>query len=684
MMRKHFFLLLLPFMVFMAGCGGTDMKTNDTRPAISRQTTDDVTNALLDEHGGTHRFRIENGVNQVAGLWRVSDGDDDAFAAFCREHFISDDQELEAVFEKLMRNYEILNGNMLRIKKDLMRPLHLDLGPIHPVDVMFGSYEPGAHVREDFFDNGIAFMVALNFPYYSLDEKTEKGDDWNRKAWAYARVGDIYTSRIPANLIQQRSATKTAADNYIAEYNIFMGKLVNDNGETLFPENLRLITHWGLRDELKSNYADQNGLEKQMVVYAVMKRIIDQSIPENVINNDKYNWNPVQNKLMQNGNTVDFEREPDTRYRHLLNNFHANRALDPFYPNAPTYIRRQFEVNMEIPQPDVEQLFIDFVSSPQVKEVAAFISERLGRPLQPFDIWYNGFKAGGKYPEEELDQIVSERYPNVQAFEDDLPRMLKTLGFSNEQAEFIASQIKVEGSRGAGHAYGSLIRSDDILLRTRIGADGMDYKGYNIAVHEFGHNVEQTISLHMVDHYVLNRVPNTAFTEALAFIFQKRDLELLGLKDDDPAKDHMRALANFWSCYEIMGVSLVDMNVWKWMYDNPNATAAQLREAVISIAKEVWNKYYAPVFGHSDEPILAVYSHMISNPLYLSNYPLGHVIDFQIEQHIAGKSFADEVLHMFKLGSIIPQQWMKQAVGQPLSTEPIRQATTKALEAMGS
>jgi oligoendopeptidase F len=222
------------------------------------------------------------------------------------------------------------------------------------------------------------------------------------------------------------------------------------------------------------------------------------------------------------------------------------------------------------------------------------------------------------------------------------------------------------------------------LLRTRIGANGMDYKGYNIAVHEFGHNVEQTISLHDVDYYSLNRVPNTSFTEALAFIFQKRDLELLGLSGGDPMKEHMNALANFWSCYEIMGVSLVDMEVWKWMYANPNATPEELKEAVITIAKDIWNKYYAPVFGQKDEPILAIYSHMISNPLYLSNYPLGHLIDFQIEQYIADKNFADEILRIYKLGSIIPQQWMKEAVGQPLSTQPTIEAAEMALEVIGN
>ena len=57
----------------------------------------------------------------------------------------------------------------------------------------------------------------------------------------------------------------------------------------------------------------------------------------------------------------------------------------------------------------------------------------------------------------------------------------------------------------------------------------MNFKGFNIAVHEMGHNVEQTFSLNDVDSTLLQGVPNTAFTEALAFVFQAHDLELLGL-----------------------------------------------------------------------------------------------------------------------------------------------------------
>jgi oligoendopeptidase F len=131
-----------------------------------------------------------------------------------------------------------------------------------------------------------------------------------------------------------------------------------------------------------------------------------------------------------------------------------------------------------------------------------------------------------------------------------------------------------------------------------------------------------------------------------------------------------------------MGVSLVDMKVWEWMYDNPNATPAQLKDAVISIAKETWNEFYAPVFGSNDQPILAIYSHMISYPLYLSNYPLGHVIDFQIEQYIRDKDFATEIERMFRLGSLIPQEWMRQAVGTELSIQPTLQAASEAVKVM--
>lgn len=647
--------------------------------SINQNTVKNTINSIVGKYGNKNQNRITKGVQQAAAFWTKQDGNETDFQSFCENNFINDALELEMVFTKISNNLEILMGNFNKISVDLKLPLHLDMGKLLPIDEILGGYDVSAHFNDDMFNNKVAFITLLNFPFYTLKEKTELGKNWNRQQWAYARMGDLFTSRIPAELLLKVSEAQTAADTYISDYNIIMGRLMDNKGKTLFPKEMKLITHWGLRDELKSNYT-KTGLEKQLMIYEVMKHIIYQDIPADVINNDKYQWNPYTNKVVDNGKVIAVKPEPDTRYMYLLNNFKALKAMDAYCPAYPTYIQRAFDQGMEIPQEDVEKLFIEFISTPQVKQVANLISKRLGRKLQPFDIWYDGFKARSSINEDELTAKTKAKYPTREAFENDLPNILIKLGFTKDNAMFITSKIKVDASRGAGHAWGAMMKSDKARLRTRIGADGMNYKGYNIAVHEFGHNVEQTISLQNVDYYIMNGVPNTAFTEALAFNFQKRDLELLDIKNENILKEHLAALDNFWACYEIMGVSLLDMNVWKWLYQHPDATPAQLKETVVTFSKEIWNKYYAPVFGVKDQPILAIYSHMIDAPLYLSAYPVGHLIDFQIENQMKGKNFAEEVLRMYAYGKVIPQYWMKHAVDKEISIQPMIEATTEALK----
>src|SRR5207237_5283022 len=264
--------------------------------------------------------------------------------------------------------------------------------------------------------------------------------------------------------------------------------------------------------------------------------------------------------------------------------------------------------------------------------VAMLIQSRLKRPLEPFDIWYSGFRPGSKYSEAELDTIVAKRYPTPETYQKDIPNLLMRLGFSPERARFVGENIVVDPARGSGHAMGAAMRSEKARLRTRVEKTGMNYKGFNIAVHEMGHNVEQTISLNEIDHTLLSGVPNTAFTEALAFVFQAHDLELLGLGKPDAAADRLRALNELWMTYEIAGVGLVDMGVWHWMYEHPNAGPAELRDATVAIARDVWNRFYAPVLGARDSVLLGIYSHLVSNFLYLPDYSLGHLIAFQVEE----------------------------------------------------
>ena len=671
-----------------------------TRPANTSRRSDPVDHRkeaaglkaeLLAKHGEASRARIERGVDQVVSLWREEDGE---LAPFLKEHFISDPKILDETFARFEVLFESLDGHFNEIGRDLRRATDLDVGPLLPVDPLFTAIDPSAHLTEDLFLGKIAFVALLNFPLTTLEERLRDGRSYSRRQWAEVRLAGRFARRIPAEVAQQQAKASAEADLYIAEYNLWMHHVLSEKGERLFPSKMRLISHWNLRDELKADYADPRGIDKQRTITRVMERIVTQSIPRAVIDDPRLDWNPFTNAVTlapQAETEADAPRkisaavaeasaEPDTRYARLLAQFQAARQADPFTPATPTAIARSFGLSREIPEERVKALLEEVLSSPLVPKVAAEIERRLGRKLEAQDLWFNGFQARGKFGEKELDALTRNRYPTAEAFARDIPRILEALGFSKEKARFVSERVVVDPSRGAGHAMQAARRGDFPHLRTRVEKEGMNYKGYNIAVHELGHNVEQVFSLYEVDHTLLAGVPNSAFTEALAFVFQARDLELLGLSRADEETERNRVLSDFWQAWEIAGVSLVDIAVWHWMYDHPDATPAALRAATEGIAREIWNRFYAPVLGTKDTPLLGIYSHMIAYPLYLCDYPLGHLIAFQIEEKLkAAGAVGPEFERMSKFGAVLPDVWMENASGAPVSAGPLLRATEKAL-----
>jgi hypothetical protein len=627
--------------------------------------------ATLAKNSDTDRVFIEKGVRQVAKLWQKSDGSTEDFETFCLQNYIFDKAEKESNFLKISEYLESIGGNFNEMSLGLQKNTNEATGALLPIDEAFAAFNPATHLTEDLYANKIAFIIALNFPEIPLSEKENLGE--NRLAWAYARLGDRFASRVPPEITQEVSKANSNADIYIANYNIYAGHLLDKTGKRIFPEDMILLAHWNLRDEIKADYSQgAEGLNKQQTIYEAMKRIISQEIPKEVINSGKYEWNPYSNEVFENGNKITITPETATRYETFLTNFKALKKVDQYTGN--TYIDRNFLEDMEVSVEETEKLLRTYLSSSEIKALGKQVSERLGRDLQAFDIWYDGFKARSSINEELLSEKTRKLYPDAETLQKGLPSILTKLGFSVERANYIASKIEVDAARGSGHAWGAAMKGSKARLRTRFPEGGLDYKGYNIAIHEFGHNVEQTISLYDVDYYMLNGVPNTAFTEALAFVFQKRDLDILGIKNKDPEAKRLDVCDKAWNLYEISGVSLLDISVWKWIYANPDADAEQLKQAVIRLAKEIWNEYYAPIFGTKDEIILAIYSHSISYPLYLSAYAIGHIIQFQLEQYLDGKNFAAEVDRIYRLGRLTPNQWILQATGKPLSVTPLLEA----------
>ncbi len=674
-----------------------DTATIRKTPDWMKNSITNLEKELTAKYGASAQPRIKRGLTQASQYWHMQDGDAAVFEEFVRTNFAGDPATIDAMFNRYEYLLEKLSGHMHEIGREFRQQADLDIGPILPFDAIFAAYDPSAHVLDDFFANKGAFVVLLNFPLTTLEERLAQGPQWTRRQWAEARLAQYFSKRIPAEVNQAIAQAGSDSAEYVAQYNIWMHHLLDQNDERPFPPRLRLLSHWNLRDEIKADYADpQNGLRKQRLIQQVMEHIVRQTIPQVVINNPNVDWNPRTNEVKPAatkdsdlpapaGIPVNNAPEPDTRYATLLKDFAAVKRADPYSPTAPTFIARSFDEEREIPEKRVEAMFEQVLASPLVPKVAKLIQSRLGRPLEPFDIWYDGFRPRGAYTEAQLDAIVAKKYPTAEAYQKDIPNLLVQLGFTPEKAAYLANNIIVDPARGSGHAMGAEMRSEKAHLRTRVEKTGMNYKGYNIAIHEMGHNVEQTFSLNEIDYTLLKGVPNTAFTEALAFVFQGRDLELLGLAAPDAKSEAMKTLNDFWGTYEISGVGLVDMGVWHWMYDHANATPAQLKAATVEITQNIWNRYYAPVFGKKDVVLLGIYSHMIDSFLYLPDYSVGHMIAYQIEEQMkkAGNT-GPEFERMATMGQVTPDLWMEHATGKPVGPEPLLSATEKALGLINS
>ena len=657
---------------------------------ISEQHIQDAVNTVLQSHPTADSCLLLRGTQQVAALWTKQDGTADDFIQLIANNYAATPVAKQLLYNRMAFILEQCGQGADMLNNTLQEPTTL-LGKGEPINIdwIISGYNPMAHFTEDMFANKIAHICVLNFPYYTLHEKNQLGKSWSRQEWAYARLGDVFHVRIPGNVYASYSQALSEAENYIASYNIMMHCLRNEQGQQLWHEPMALLSHWNLRDELKSNYSANNylvGQEKQEMIYQVMLRIIHQDIPECVVNSDKYLWQPYSNTVTPEDKTINTKtltQNSLSRYQQIINIFHALQQVDTHRHDAPSHVQRTFNQDLEIPQEELKNLFITLLQSNEIKAVAALIRERLGRELRPYDIWYDGFKSRSTISEDQLTAETQKRYPTPLAFEEDMARMLTDLGFAKDKATALSSHIVVETARGSGHARPCVGRQQPARLRTRVGQKGMDYKGYNIAVHEFGHNVEEVISLYDMDYYTLAGIPNTGFTEASAFLFQQRDLQLLNTTNQ-PMNHAEQTFDLLWSMYEIMGVSLVDIAMWEWLYAHPNATAAELRDAVLAIAGDVWNQYYAPILGEKDCPLLGIYSHMVGYALYLPAYPIGNIVQYQISEHLAQcttkEEWAQEYTRIYQQGRLTPDAWMRGAVGAPMSVEPILRAVKENLQ----
>jgi hypothetical protein len=405
----------LVFLSFICILTFSSCDTAQESPNISREKQVEVINKLIEKHGNLQRTRIESGVAQVSAVWWNKNGSDEDFEKFCLENFISDSTVLDQTFRRIENNFETINGFVHQINRELSAPIVLNLGEPLQIDNYFSKASP----QIDYYRNKLAFFINLNFPRYSLETKIKMGVTWSRKQWAMVRIGDMFETRIPEDVENDPDDTALERRDYFNNYFFYMNRLLTPDQQILFPDELRLNSHHGLREEIRAQYTNPEGRLRQEMIYHVILRIIDQSVPAKVINNQNFYWEPENNLLYskEDGmyNKISFKSEVNKRYDHFLQAVNNRKKTDSYYQQKPTVMDRTF-ARSQLPEERVVQILTAVLSSPEARDAARLIEKRIGRKLRPYDMWYNGFQAQGKWPEKELTQMLKKKYHQVLSY----------------------------------------------------------------------------------------------------------------------------------------------------------------------------------------------------------------------------------------------------------------------------
>ncbi|MCP4497371.1 MAG: hypothetical protein GY885_09885 [Phycisphaeraceae bacterium] len=647
----------------------------------NRIDVDRVVTTLVAEHGETARDRAHAGVSQCAERWLERDGDHDAFERFCQEHFAATDEDLGRLLDRLETALEQVRGHLYEMRRNLRRWNDLVGDSLPKTDALLATFDPAPDLAEQSYAQKLAFVALLNLRKSTLDEMLEHGADWTPERWAEARIVGSFGPRIPKDVADLARTLQFESSNWVANFHIPVGTMVDATGRRWFEADRALLAHWLVREEIKAGYNDPEGVHKQRALAWVMGRHVDGTIPASVMDGaSTADWDPAANTIDGGDPGPLLEL---TRYDHWMDNVKVARALDEHHPDHPTAIDRKFGLEREIPEAEVERLLVDLLAAPVRRDLASLLSDRLGRPLEAHDVYFDDlFETRDA---DAMNEAVRRLCTDEAGFQAKLPEILRGLGWPDEDADFLGTRVRVEIARGSGHAMRPQLPEYGAWLRTNRLKDQLGWDGFDTGMHELGHNLEQLCSTFFVPRPAMRGVPNTACTEAFAFLYQSLAKRVLGIEDGAAAEraHHEETVASMLMACQIAGPSLVELRTWRWIYETGDACdAAGIRDAVLRNAKAVWDEFFLEDYGVDPYHILGAYQHMLGHPLYLADYAIGRTISHQIRSFMQGRDLATETRRICSIGRMTPDAWMRIAVGGPLSAAPLIKDTGIAIEAI--
>jgi hypothetical protein len=636
-------------------------------PPVKAPATQAAVSALKKRHGAKFGPDIARGVKYCALVWDWKNSDAAAFIDFCEKHYHPPGKARSELLRRLDEVSHLVGGSFNMIAKTTRAGLDIADMKLTASEELLGAFSPGTHLDEDFRTFNLAALAQLNF---GTDDLTPPK---TREGWAARRISGLGRTVIPAELLADSSKKHAEVDRFVTSFNLHLDKIDYSDPTVKFPKDTIRISHWGLRDYMTSLNGQPGALPRQHAIRDMMRRVVDGAIPREIIDNPKARWKQTDNVVVTDGKSIRATPTGPLRWEKFKEVYDVQRRIDP-HTRYGNIIDNKFKLEREIPEAKIVKILTDILSAPVAEEVARFVEKQVGRPLEAHDIYFRRFQSGAK--KTPLPYNLGKRYPNAEALTKAIPDVLVRLGFKKDRAQWIGSKIRVDNSRSAGHAWGPATMHDKGLLRVRIEKGGINEEEFGTFMHELGHCTEQVLTSFEMDFKSLWGVPNTAFTEGFAFTFQDKTDFILGRKTTVDAD--VTTLQRFWEVFEITGPALTEIRFFHWLYANPKAGAAEMHRAIRRIGDEVWAQYYARIFGAEGYGLMSVYSHMLWCSFYLADYSMGYVIAYQVRKYLATRKFAPEMERMCALGCIYPEEWMKAAVGQGVSAEPLLSDVQKA------
>lgn len=165
MKRTIKFLILM----IMIGVGNVEAKVIDDAVVTG------VVAEVMAANAGVDEALLQRGVTQAAALWQAEDGLSEDFATFVKANYAASPEARRELFDKLSKAYEVLLGTQNQVAIELSLPTILAGPEPANIDYIMSAFNPFSHLWNDLYENKVAFITILNFPNFSLQEKTALG-----------------------------------------------------------------------------------------------------------------------------------------------------------------------------------------------------------------------------------------------------------------------------------------------------------------------------------------------------------------------------------------------------------------------------------------------------------------------------------------------------------------------------